>query len=612
MEDSEFTKQLTWIVLLRVHHAVGYIGWMGRAFSSAMALTKKRLISQSQETQGSNSKTGLLFRFISFLQLIFVLLLGFEVLAHFKKWGELPSKDAQLGFLNRVYIAWLALRAEHIAPLIRVISKLFIALSVIQCVDRIALFLGWLGIRCWRVKPRLDDDLSGYVHPMVLVQIPMCNEREVYEHSISAACQLDWPKHSFVIQVLDDSDDESIQLLIQQRVSWWRQEGNNIIYHHRAVRNGYKAGNLKSGMDYEYAKSCEFVVIFDSDFLPKPDFLKKTVPFFKNDPDLGLVQARWTLLNKDENLLTRLQNINMCSHFELEQQVNGVFFNFFGFNGTAGVWRIKALEDSGGWLERTTVEDMDIAVRAHVKGWKFIFLNDVKVVSCEVPELYDAYRKQQHRWHSGPVRLFCLCLPDILSSKIALWKKANLILFFLLRKLILPLCSFTLVCIILPLTMFVPEASLPLWLLYYLPVTMSFLNSLPTPKSSHFAIPYLLFENTMSVAKFDAVVSGLFGSSYEWVVTKKAGRASEMKKRKEAKLGSDDLEKHLKEQKGVAGQSAKRVNCIFKEELAIAFLLLIASVRSLLSKEALHFCFLFSQGITFLVVGLDLISEQIS
>lgn len=103
------------------------------------------------------------------------------------------------------------------------------------------------------------------------------------------------------------------------------------------------------------------------------------IGWVQDNEDLGLVQARWSFVNKDENLLTRLQNINLCFHFEVEQQVNGVFINFFGFNGTAGVWRIKAVEDSGGWMERTTVEDMDIAVRAHLKGWKFVFLNDVEV-----------------------------------------------------------------------------------------------------------------------------------------------------------------------------------------------------------------------------------------
>lgn len=104
----------------------------------------------------------------------------------------------------------------------------------------------------------------------------------------------------------------------------------------------------------------------------------------QGNPELALVQARWTFVNKEENLLTRLQNINLCFHFEVEQQVNGIFLNFFGFNGTAGVWRIKALEESGGWLERTTVEDMDIAVRAHLNGWKFIYLNDVKVTGLNI------------------------------------------------------------------------------------------------------------------------------------------------------------------------------------------------------------------------------------
>lgn len=167
----------------------------------------------------------------------------------------------------------------------------------------------------------------------------------------------------------------------------------------------------------------------------------------KDNEELALVQARWSFVNKDENLLTRLQNINLAFHFEVEQQVNGIFLNFFGFNGTAGVWRIKALEEVGGWMERTTVEDMDIAVRAHLYGWKFIFLNDVEVCflyctsvnllfsfvcivcmrltvnfcvqcQCELPESYEAYRKQQHRWHSGPMQLFRLCFPAIIRAKV--------------------------------------------------------------------------------------------------------------------------------------------------------------------------------------------------
>ncbi|KAI3819901.1 hypothetical protein L1987_13754 [Smallanthus sonchifolius] len=235
-------------------------------------------------------------------------------------------------------------------------------------------------------------------------------------------------------------------------------------------------------MNCSYVKYYEFVAIFYADFQPNPDFLRNTVPHFKDNEDLGLVQARWSFVYKDENLLTQLQLVNLAFHFEVEQQVNGIFLNYFGFNGTAGVWRIKALEDSGGWLERTTVEDMDIAIRAHLHGWKMIFLNDVEC-QCELPESYEAYRKQQHRWHSGPMQLFRLCLPDIIKSKISIWKKANIIfLFFLLRKLILPFYSFTLFCIILPMTMFVPEAMLLAWVVCYIPATMPFLNILPSPK----------------------------------------------------------------------------------------------------------------------------------
>lgn len=127
----------------------------------------------------------------------------------------------------------------------------------------------------------------------------------------------------------------------------------NIIYRHRFVRTGYKAGNLKSVMGCDYVKDYEFVAILDADFQPNPDFLKLTIPHFKGNPEVGLVQARWSFVNKDENLRTRPQNVSLCFHFEVEQQVNGMFINFFGFNGTAGVWRIKALEESGGWLERT-------------------------------------------------------------------------------------------------------------------------------------------------------------------------------------------------------------------------------------------------------------------
>ncbi|KAM0933805.1 putative xyloglucan 6-xylosyltransferase [Dioscorea sansibarensis] len=614
-------KQFTWVLLLRAHRAVGCLAWLLSAIKKRM-LIRHRII----HVESDNVEKGrVLFKFIRAFLVISFAALVFEIMAHRNGWHfqrpnlHLPQSIEIKGWLHSLYLSWLLFRAHYIAYPIQLLSSFCVVLFVVQSLDRLVLCFGCLWIKLKKIKPEITDcdslkcvDVEGSTceFPMVLVQIPMCNEREVYEQSISAICEIDWPKERLLIQVLDDSDDEDIKLLIETEVSKWSQQGINIVYRHRLTRTGYKAGNLKSAMSCDYIKNYEFVAIFDADFQPNPDFLKQTIPHFKGNPELGLVQARWEFVNKDENLLTRLQNINLCFHFEVEQQVNGVFLNFFGFNGTAGVWRIKALEESGGWLERTTVEDMDIAVRAHLNGWKFIFLNDVKVL-CELPESYEAYRKQQHRWHSGPMHLFRLCLPAIITSKISVRKKANLIfLFFLLRKLILPFYSFTLFCIILPLTMFVPEAELPVWVICYIPVFMSFLNILPAMRSFPFIVPYLLFENTMSVTKFNAMVSGLFklGSSYEWIVTKKAGRSSEP----DLLAITENESKKLKEQREVATQAVKKANKIYKKELALALLLLTAAARSLLSAQGIHFYFLLFQGVSFLLVGLDLIGEQMS
>jgi len=413
----------------------------------------------------------------------------------------------------------------------------------------------------------------------------------------------------------------------------------------------------------------------------------------QDNDELGLVQARWSFVNKDENLLTRLQNINLSFHFEVEQQVNGIFINFFGFNGTAGVWRIKALEEAGGWLERTTVEDMDIAVRAHLHGWKFVFLNDVEV--CRLPSTLSHFQYcwfnslslpvihsqthfklllvnvcsanvsyRNHMKHTGNsstdgILGQCSCsafvclisygpgyayvcvyvcvvilwqmflllwlLTQCMFLQISVWKKFNMIfLFFLLRKLILPFYSFTLFCIILPMTMFVPEAELPAWVVCYIPAAMSFLNILPAPKAFPFIVPYLLFENTMSVTKFNAMISGLFqlGSAYEWVVTKKSGRSSEgdlvslIEKGPKLQRGSsapdlEEIKEELRRQEQKTSKKKKKHNRIYMKELALAFLLLTASARSLLSAQGIHFYFLLFQGISFLLVGLDLIGEQV-
>ncbi|PKA54242.1 putative xyloglucan glycosyltransferase 12 [Apostasia shenzhenica] len=645
-------KQITWVLLLRAHRAAGCLTYFASAAVGLASAVRRRVSSGRTDSESGASPAegspAVRRRFYSCIKIFLwlsIVLLAFEIVAYLKGWHitaadlrnfpdlhgiSLPSSFGFRSLFGSIYSGWVRFRVDYLAPPLQFLANACVILFLIQSADRFILCLGCFLIRFKGIKPVPkaigEDEEAGEHFPMVLIQMPMCNEREVYQQSIAAVCSIDWPKSNMLIQVLDDSDEPTTQALIKEEVEKWEQTGIRIVYRHRVIRDGYKAGNLKSAMSCSYVKDYEFVAIFDADFQPTPDFLKRTVPYFKGNDELALVQARWSFVNKDENLLTRLQNINLCFHFEVEQQVNGIFINFFGFNGTAGVWRIKALEDSGGWLERTTVEDMDIAVRAHLKGWKFIFLNDVEC-QCELPESYEAYRKQQHRWHSGPMQLFRLCLPDIIRSKIAFWKKANLIfLFFLLRKLILPFYSFTLFCIILPMTMFVPEAELPAWVVCYIPATMSFLNILPAPRSFPFIVPYLLFENTMSVTKFNAMISGLFqlGSAYEWVVTKKSGRSSEgdllSLVEKEPKhhhhhqrSGSVPVFNTVKKEaeNETRKELKKKHNRIYRKELALAFLLLTAAARSLLSAQGIHFYFLLFQGISFLVVGLDLIGEQI-
>ncbi|KAK4270170.1 hypothetical protein QN277_023249 [Acacia crassicarpa] len=634
-ERARSARQLSWVCLLRFQQIASFLAWLSNGFLSLLRTANRRIASPDSL---SDSKSSRLYRVIKVFLVVVLLLLVFELVAYFKGWHFSPptARADVYGMIGLIYAKWLEIRADYLAPPLQSLTNMCIVLFLVQSIDRVILILGCCWIKLRGLKPvasmeyptnAKNDDVNVEDYPMVLVQIPMCNEREVYQQSIAAVCILDWPKDRMLVQVLDDSDEVDVQHLIMAEVQKWQQRGVRILYRHRLIRTGYKAGNLKSAMNCDYVQEYEFVAIFDADFQPAPDFLKRTIPHFKGRDDLALVQARWAFVNRDENLLTRLQNINLSFHFEVEQQVNGVFINFFGFNGTAGVWRIKALEESGGWLERTTVEDMDIAVRAHLCGWKFVFLNDVKCL-CELPETYEAYKKQQHRWHSGPMQLFRLCFVDILRSKVSWLKKANLIfLFFLLRKLILPFYSFTLFCIILPLTMFLPEAELPTWVVCYVPGVMSILSILPCLQAFPFIVPYLLFENTMSVTKFNAMISGLFrfGSSYEWVVTKKLGRSSEtdlvaFEKESEPLMRSNSLHRSSSDS-GIEELSKlelskkagkRKKNRLYRKELALAFILLTASVRSLLSAQGVHFYFLLFQGISFLVIGLDLIGEQVS
>ncbi|MFH1050134.1 MAG: glycosyltransferase [bacterium] len=252
-------------------------------------------------------------------------------------------------------------------------------------------------------------DLPG-VLPNVTVQLPMYNEMYVIERLLAAVCNFDYPKDKLEIQVLDDSTDETVNIA-NRLVNYYREQGYDINYIHRENRQGFKAGALKYGL--EIAKG-EFVAIFDADFVPKKDFLLKTIPQF-SDKNVGCVQTRWEHLNEEYSLLTRALALALDGHFAIEQQVRNKAGFFINFNGTAGIWRKSTIIDAGNWQEDTLTEDMDLSFRAQLKGWKFIFLNNV-TSPAELPADINALKTQQFRWTKGAVETAKKILPQVFKS----------------------------------------------------------------------------------------------------------------------------------------------------------------------------------------------------
>ena len=276
---------------------------------------------------------------------------------------------------------------------------------------------------------------EAYIHPTVLIQLPMFNEVNVVTRLIDAVCAVEWPKDKLHIQVLDDSTDETTQLA-RHAVQRYQSLGISISYHHRSNRVGYKAGALKEGLSHHEA---EFVAIFDSDFIPAKDFLHRVMPYFDRD-NIGMVQARWGHINRNENLLTRLSSILLDGHFLIEHNARNQGGCFFNFNGTAGVWRVKTITDAGGWMHDTITEDLDLSYRAQLKGWDFVFLPDV-VAPAELPSHIHAFRLQQYRWAKGSIQTAKKLLLTILLSKIPIKAKIEA-LFHLSANIGYPLCLF--------------------------------------------------------------------------------------------------------------------------------------------------------------------------
>ena len=255
--------------------------------------------------------------------------------------------------------------------------------------------------------------------PTVTVQLPIYNERYVIERLIDTVAQFDYPRELLDIQVLDDSTDQT-QAVARDCVDRYRALGVPITYIHRDNREGYKAGALQEGLK---TATGEFVAIFDADFIPPADFLRRTVPYFV-DPKLAMVQTRWSYVNRNYSTLTEVEAIMLDGHFAIEHSSrfrSGLFFNF---NGTAGIWRRSAIEDAGGWQHDTLTEDTDLSYRAQIRGWQFLYLPEIDCPS-ELPVEMNAFKAQQARWAKGLMQTAKKILARVIRADVPFAVKAE-------------------------------------------------------------------------------------------------------------------------------------------------------------------------------------------
>jgi len=253
------------------------------------------------------------------------------------------------------------------------------------------------------------------VWPVVTVQLPIYNERYVVERLLRAVTRLDYPFQKLQFQVLDDSDDETSEIIAEQ-VSYYRAQGINIDHIQRDTRKGYKSGALAWGLNTAIG---EYIAIFDADFVPAPDTLRRMVPQLCAHPNLGCVQARWGHINPESSWLTRAQSAGIDGHFVVEQTARSSSDLLLNFNGTAGIWRRVCLDDSSGWSSDTLTEDLDLSYRAQLRGWRIHYLRDV-IVPGELPATIGAYKRQQFRWAKGSIQTARKMLPRVWRSRLKL------------------------------------------------------------------------------------------------------------------------------------------------------------------------------------------------
>jgi cellulose synthase/poly-beta-1,6-N-acetylglucosamine synthase-like glycosyltransferase len=296
------------------------------------------------------------------------------------------------------------------APALLALYYLILAVLAFYGVHR--LMLVGLYLRTRGRRPVRPSDPADW--PVVTVQLPLYNEMYVAPRLIEAVCRLDYPADRLEIQVLDDSTDETTEI-VARVVAEQRARGVDIHHIHRTDREGFKAGALSAGLAEARGS---LLAVFDADFVPQPEFLKTTVPYF-SDPGIGMVQGSWAHINRGYSLLTRIQAILLDGHFFIEHTArnrNGCFFNF---NGTAGIWRRQAIVAAGGWEHDTLTEDLDLSYRAQLAGWRFLYLPELSVPS-ELPVDINGFKSQQYRWAKGSVQTGRKLLGRILCSRLPL------------------------------------------------------------------------------------------------------------------------------------------------------------------------------------------------
>ena len=310
-------------------------------------------------------------------------------------------------FLDKTFVGLYQINAFDLALLI----PYFIVLTILAAYGA---HRYWMVYLYYKHKKNKTTEPAAYFAPdnlpRVTVQLPIFNEQYVVDRLLDAVCRLEYPQDKLDIQLLDDSTDETVEVA-RLLVERYAALGHPVAYLHRDNREGYKAGALAEGL--KTAKG-EFVAIFDADFVPPPDFLLKCVHHF-TDPKIGMVQTRWTHINRNYSLLTQVEAILLDGHFVLEHSArsrSGVFFNF---NGTAGMWRRIAIDEAGGWEHDTLTEDTDLSYRAQLKGWKFVYLQDVEC-PAELPVEMTAFKTQQARWAKGLIQVSKKILPRVLKS----------------------------------------------------------------------------------------------------------------------------------------------------------------------------------------------------